>query len=215
MGISRSGFLFAFNDPEPHIRLRALGANQQMALTLASQLSQLCQRALSAGLCWRVVSDSYQREVTRYGGLVAMAECVKILIVDDHRMIIASIVGLLQDTYDICSASSSEAMSSMLEQQRFDLALTDLQLGDDMLSACIGHGTTGFGGAQNPARTKGGTKYFLSRMVRCTSSQTTFILQIVGLLYYNHEISQGSLSGKAKSDASHPVYLVGRASLVD
>jgi DNA-binding NarL/FixJ family response regulator len=96
---------------------------------------------------------------------------VKILIVDDHRMIIDGIAGLLQDTCEICSASSAETMSKMLEQHRFDLALLDLQLGDgsltldlmarikehgakviimsgaatdEMLSACIGHGASGF-----------------------------------------------------------------------
>jgi DNA-binding NarL/FixJ family response regulator len=98
-------------------------------------------------------------------------EKTKILIVDDHRMIIDGITGLLQDDYEISCASSAEQMTLLLSQHRFDLALLDLQLGDgsltldlmariketgakviimsgaatdDMLSACISHGAGGF-----------------------------------------------------------------------
>ncbi len=95
----------------------------------------------------------------------------KILIVDDHRMIVDGIAGLLQSRYEICSASSAQELTEILAQHQFDLALLDLNLGDgsltldlmarikatgtkviimsgaatdEMLSACIGHGACGF-----------------------------------------------------------------------
>jgi lantibiotic biosynthesis protein len=80
-------FFIRYNDPEPHIRVRALGRSQQAALALVGELSQLCQRAMAAGLCWRVVSDAYQREVQRYGGLAAMAECETIFHLDSELVL--------------------------------------------------------------------------------------------------------------------------------
>lgn len=95
----------------------------------------------------------------------------RILVVDDHRMIIDSIVGLLQDEFDVMSVSSSEELKQKLSVAQFDLALLDLNLGDgslslellgriketgarviimsgtatdEILSSCIQHGASGF-----------------------------------------------------------------------
>ncbi len=97
----------------------------------------------------------------------------KILIIDDHRMIIDGIVGLLEQDYDVTSVGSAEQLHAVLDQANvhFDLALLDLNLGDgsvslelltklkslgiiviimsgaaadEVLSACIQHGAQGF-----------------------------------------------------------------------
>jgi two-component system, NarL family, response regulator EvgA len=97
----------------------------------------------------------------------------KILVIDDHRMIIDGIVGLLQQDYDVTTVVSADQLHAILDQAQaqFDLALLDLNLGDgsvslelltklkslgirviimsgtatdSVLSACIQHGALGF-----------------------------------------------------------------------
>lgn len=95
----------------------------------------------------------------------------KILIVDDHRMIIDGIAGLLQQQYITSAVASAAELDVALAVDSFDLALLDLNLGDgsaaldllgklrehglrviimsgaatdDLLAACIKNGASGF-----------------------------------------------------------------------
>jgi thiopeptide-type bacteriocin biosynthesis protein len=82
-----SWFFIRYADPEHHLRLRAKSASPQAAMVLGLALSQLCQRALGAGLGWRVVVDSYEREVTRYGGLQAIEHCERLFHLDSELVL--------------------------------------------------------------------------------------------------------------------------------
>ena len=82
-----SWFFIRYTDPEHHIRLRAKSANQAAAMALGLALSQLCQQALTAGLGWRVVADSYEPEVARYGGLQAITHCERLFHLDSELVL--------------------------------------------------------------------------------------------------------------------------------
>jgi DNA-binding NarL/FixJ family response regulator len=58
----------------------------------------------------------------------------KILIIDDHRMIVDGIIGLLQHEYDVRAVGSAHEMSLILQREQFILALLDLNLNDGSLS---------------------------------------------------------------------------------
>lgn len=64
-------FFVRYADPHPHLRLRARCVGGAAAAQLA--LSQALHAAIGQGLGWKLVQDSYDREVSRYGGLQAIA----------------------------------------------------------------------------------------------------------------------------------------------
>jgi DNA-binding NarL/FixJ family response regulator len=54
----------------------------------------------------------------------------KILIIEDHELMIDGISSLLQDEFDVTQAQTAEAMHECLKNTRVDLAILDLELHD-------------------------------------------------------------------------------------
>jgi thiopeptide-type bacteriocin biosynthesis protein len=61
-------FFVRYRDPEPHLRLRFQGEPRRLDTEVWPVLREASARALAADAAWRLVIDTYEREVERYGG---------------------------------------------------------------------------------------------------------------------------------------------------
>ena len=61
-------FFIRYVDPHWHLRLRFFTSNQSNANEVAKVFKELAVRLMNSGLVWRYATDTYDREVERYGG---------------------------------------------------------------------------------------------------------------------------------------------------
>jgi thiopeptide-type bacteriocin biosynthesis protein len=61
-------FFVRYRDPEPHLRLRFHGEPRRLDTEVWPVLREASATALAADAAWRLVIDTYEREVERYGG---------------------------------------------------------------------------------------------------------------------------------------------------
>ncbi len=75
-GLATSFFFIRYQDNEPHIRLRFRGEPEQLSARLMPCLNQWFLFLAESGLLSKIVIDTYEREVERYGGpeLIETAE---------------------------------------------------------------------------------------------------------------------------------------------
>ena len=86
-GLIDKWFFIRYNDPEHHVRIRAASCGQAAATAVYHRLAALCQTALQDGFGWKVLIEGYDREVSRYGGLEAIAHCEKLFHLDSELMV--------------------------------------------------------------------------------------------------------------------------------
>jgi thiopeptide-type bacteriocin biosynthesis protein len=60
-------FFIRYNDPEPHIRVRFLLSNNSNLNQLTEVLQESFDELLNQNLIWKIQSDTYSREIERYG----------------------------------------------------------------------------------------------------------------------------------------------------
>lgn len=74
-GLARRWFFLRYSDPEPHLRIRWQGEPDLLVRHLLPQVSDFAGQLLDAGRISRLVLDSYDREVERYGGPSGLQVC--------------------------------------------------------------------------------------------------------------------------------------------
>ena len=67
-GLASSWFFIRYGDPDWHVRLRFRGDPAKLYGELLPQIHEALAPAATRGLMWRLVVDTYEREVERYGG---------------------------------------------------------------------------------------------------------------------------------------------------
>ncbi|WP_327250123.1 lantibiotic dehydratase [Streptomyces sp. NBC_01320] len=67
-GSAQDWFFVRYSDPDFHVRLRFRGNPDRLVGELFPQLCSWAQELIRAGLCSRFCFDTYEREVSRYGG---------------------------------------------------------------------------------------------------------------------------------------------------
>lgn len=67
-GLATHWFFLRYGDPDWHLRLRFAGDPKRLTGELLPFLYEALAPASAAGLAWRIVVDTYEREVERYGG---------------------------------------------------------------------------------------------------------------------------------------------------
>lgn len=67
-GLASSWFFLRYGDPDWHVRLRFTGDPQTLTSRLLPFLHAALAPACEQGLVWKVVVDTYEREIERYGG---------------------------------------------------------------------------------------------------------------------------------------------------
>jgi thiopeptide-type bacteriocin biosynthesis protein len=67
-GLASHWFFLRYGDPDLHLRLRFAGDPRVLVGDLMPMLHEALEPACARGLVWRIVADTYEREVERYGG---------------------------------------------------------------------------------------------------------------------------------------------------
>jgi thiopeptide-type bacteriocin biosynthesis protein len=68
VGTADRWFFIRYRDPEPHLRVRVHGIPEVLQAVVCPALLAAGARPFDDGRVWRVVVDTYEREVERYGG---------------------------------------------------------------------------------------------------------------------------------------------------
>jgi thiopeptide-type bacteriocin biosynthesis protein len=72
-GLADRWFFIRYGDPQPHLRLRFRGEAERISSSLFGQISLWAQAMIEDGICTRLVFDTYEREIERFGGPEGMA----------------------------------------------------------------------------------------------------------------------------------------------
>src|SRR6185503_12472324 len=72
-GAADAWFFLRYGDPDWHVRLRFHGAPARLVAEVLPSLHEAMAPLLADGRAWKVVLDTYEREVERYGGGVGVA----------------------------------------------------------------------------------------------------------------------------------------------
>lgn len=83
-GVVKDWFFMRYRDPEPHIRLRFYGDPQKLMSELMPAVHQWSSKLLAEGFIQRMMIDTYDREVERYGGPELIAEAEKVFAADSR-----------------------------------------------------------------------------------------------------------------------------------
>jgi thiopeptide-type bacteriocin biosynthesis protein len=83
-GLADSWFYIRYADPENHIRLRFHGSPDRLSGHLFGQLCQWANAMVASGTCTRVVFDTYDRELERFGGAAGMAIAESVFCADSR-----------------------------------------------------------------------------------------------------------------------------------
>ncbi len=67
-GVCSRWFFLRYADPENHLRIRFAGDPTALTGALLPALQRALAPAVERGLAWRIVVDTYERELERYGG---------------------------------------------------------------------------------------------------------------------------------------------------
>ena len=127
-GIADSWFFIRYADPQGHVRLRFHGEAERLSTHLFSQISQWAQEMMDDGICTRLVFDTYDRELERFGGPEGMLLAERIFHADsrfaaellrvlrskqwedgDHRTALFALC--LDDLFQITGFSAAERLS--------------------------------------------------------------------------------------------------------
>lgn len=81
-GSAKSWHFLRYNDPDSHIRLRFQGNSETLTHKVWPQLCSWAEGLINKGLCRRLIIDTYEREVERYGGSAGLAEAEKLFSAD-------------------------------------------------------------------------------------------------------------------------------------
>ena len=76
-----------YGDPDWHVRLRLHGSPEALLRDLLPQLRDLTEPWLRTGQIWRTQLDTYEREVERYGGALAIGHAERIFHADSQAVI--------------------------------------------------------------------------------------------------------------------------------
>lgn len=60
-------FFIRYADPKPHLRVRFKLTSPNSIVSVTTMLNQLLQQYIDTDLVWKIMTDTYQREIERYG----------------------------------------------------------------------------------------------------------------------------------------------------
>lgn len=111
-GLARRWFFLRYSDPDPHLRLRWQGDPDLLLRHLLPQVTTFSEQLLSGGRITKLVVDTYDREIDRYGGLAGLELCESVFHVDSGS--VRRLLGLhgYQPT-DVAVASSASLLAGL------------------------------------------------------------------------------------------------------
>jgi thiopeptide-type bacteriocin biosynthesis protein len=93
-GLAEAWFFIRYADPDPHLRVRFHGTPDRLTRQLFGQVCRWAEGLIADGTCAKIVFDTYDAEVERYGGPEGTVEAERLFCADSPAA--ARIVGLLQ-----------------------------------------------------------------------------------------------------------------------
>jgi len=115
-------FFIRYTDPEPHLRVRLHGPAERLAGEVLPRLHEAAQPWLADQRLWRLVLDTYEREVERYGGEDGMLLAEEIFAADSDAAL-ALVSGLGGDAgLDLRWRITLWGMDRLLRDLGLDLA---------------------------------------------------------------------------------------------
>ncbi|GHF39601.1 lantibiotic dehydratase [Streptomyces morookaense] len=82
-----SWFFLRYADPDPHLRLRFQGKPAELWSRLLPELRQWAERLRASGLAGRLVLDTYDPEIERYGGAAAIQHAERVFHADSAAVL--------------------------------------------------------------------------------------------------------------------------------
>lgn len=111
-GLARRWFFLRYSDPDPHLRIRWQGDPDLLLRHLLPQVGEFAEQLVASGRLGKLVVDTYDREVERYGGLAGLEVCEDIFHVDS-----ASVRRLLslprQQLTEVAVASTASLLTGL------------------------------------------------------------------------------------------------------
>lgn len=80
-------FFVRYSDPEPHIRLRFRGQPERLLRDALPALCNWVRDRIQDGWCHRLVLDTYEREIERFGGADAMSAAETLFAAESHAVV--------------------------------------------------------------------------------------------------------------------------------
>lgn len=87
IGAAKKWFFMRYADPNPHIRLRFYGVKENLVTKLLPALSQWADPLVSDGVIQKLVLDTYDREIERYGGIHLIHDAEEIFFADSKMVV--------------------------------------------------------------------------------------------------------------------------------
>jgi len=81
-GLADDWFFLRYSDPDPHLRIRFRGDSEVVTTELTPRLLRWGSKLVTDGYCRRFGLDTYDQEVERYGGPVAMPAAERLFTAD-------------------------------------------------------------------------------------------------------------------------------------
>lgn len=93
-GVVDSWFFIRYADPQWHLRLRIHGSPARLTGEVLPAIHRAAQPFLEDGSVWRLQTDTYEREVERYGGTGGIEHAERVFWHDSHAVV--NILSLLE-----------------------------------------------------------------------------------------------------------------------
>jgi thiopeptide-type bacteriocin biosynthesis protein len=115
-------FFMRYGDPDWHLRVRFSGDPDKLHSVVVCELQKRMAAVIEVGLVHRLVIDTYEREVERYGGLDGMELSERLFHADSDAVL--EILGLLEgaEGADARWRLALRGMDMLLDDLGFDLA---------------------------------------------------------------------------------------------
>jgi thiopeptide-type bacteriocin biosynthesis protein len=85
-GSAESWFFLRYKEPEPHLRVRFRGENEQLRNILYPNVCTWAEELISRDKCFGLTFDTYDREIERYGGVRGIAIAEKLFAADSRAV---------------------------------------------------------------------------------------------------------------------------------
>lgn len=86
-GDAEKWFFIRYNDPDPHLRVRLFGDPARLAANVLPALERAIEPLAAIGAVRKVLLDTYERELERYGGDAGIELCEDIFHVDSDAVL--------------------------------------------------------------------------------------------------------------------------------
>lgn len=136
--LTESWFFIRYADPDPHIRLRIKGSSSTLISEVLPGLFDWARSLVERGFIWKVMLDTYDPEIERYGGLSGLDLAQNIFAADS--VLAVNVLALKHDVMNEMSATDLGILTVNKLLVGLDLTVSErLELCSEMKTAWAGN----------------------------------------------------------------------------